>query len=218
MGSEKVLLSVPTQGGCCHAAGSLAFGPDGNLYFSTGDDTNPFASQGYAPIDERSGRSVWDAQRSASNTMDLRGKILRITPRDDGRYTVPPGNLFPSGGGRPEIYAMGLEIPFASRSIRRPAGSTSATSAPTPRARAPPADRADTTRSTARGRPATTDGPTASPTTSRTSTMTSTRDFRVRPSTALRRLTTRPTTPAASRCRLPRGPYCGIPTTTLPPR
>jgi cytochrome c len=110
--SEQVLLSVPTQGGCCHAAGSLAFGPDGNLYFSTGDDTNSFASQGYAPIDERSGRAVWDAQRSASNTMDLRGKILRITPRDDGGYTVPAGNLFPSGGGRPEIYAMGLRNPF----------------------------------------------------------------------------------------------------------
>jgi glucose/arabinose dehydrogenase len=111
--SESVLLSIPTQGDCCHEAGSLAFGPDGNLYLSTGDDTNPYDSEGYAPIDERSGRAVWDAQKSASNTMDLRGKILRIRPRADGGYTVPSGNLFPAGGGgRPEIYAMGLRNPF----------------------------------------------------------------------------------------------------------
>ena len=111
-GSEQVLLSVPTQGDCCHAAGALAFGPDGTLYFSTGDDTNPFDSQGYAPIDERSGRTSWDAQRSAGNTMDLRGKILRITPLAAGGYSIPPGNLFPNGGGRPEIYAMGMRNPF----------------------------------------------------------------------------------------------------------
>ncbi len=111
--SEEVLLSFITLGGCCHEAGSLAFGPDGNLYFSTGDDTNGFASQGYAPIDERLGRARWDAQKSASNTMDLRGKILRITPQDAGGYAVPAGNLFPGGiGGRPEIYVMGLRNPF----------------------------------------------------------------------------------------------------------
>ena len=111
-GSEQVLLSVPMHGGCCHAAGSLAFGPDGTLYFSTGDDTDPFESQGYAPIDERSGRAAWDAQRSAGNTMDLRGKILRIRPLADGGYSIPPGNLFPDVGGRPEIYAMGMRNPF----------------------------------------------------------------------------------------------------------
>src|SRR5204863_2796075 len=69
-------------------------------------------SQGYAPIDERSGRTSWDAQRSAGNTMDLRGKILRITPLAAGGYSIPPGNLFPNGGGRPEIYAMGMRNPF----------------------------------------------------------------------------------------------------------
>ena len=111
-GSERTLLSFLADGDCCHAAGSLAFGPDGDLYLSTGDDTRPFESDGYAPIDERPGRRGWDAQRSASNTMDLRGKILRITPRAGGDYTVPPDNLFPLGGGRPEIYAMGLRNPF----------------------------------------------------------------------------------------------------------
>jgi cytochrome c len=112
LGSERVLLSFLTDGDCCHAAGSLAFGPEGDLYFSTGDDTNPHQSDGYAPIDERTGRSGYDAQRSAGNTMDLRGKILRIRPRAEGDYSVPPDNLFPLGGGRPEIYAMGLRNPF----------------------------------------------------------------------------------------------------------
>jgi len=111
-GLERLLLSFLADGDCCHAAGSLAFGPDRNLYFSTGDDTNPFSAAGYAPIDERPGRVAWDAQRSASNTMDLRGKILRITPGQDGDYAIPPGNLFPFGGGRPEIYAMGMRNPF----------------------------------------------------------------------------------------------------------
>src|SRR5829696_2406499 len=112
-GSEQVLLSVPTQGGCCHAAGSLAFGPDGSLYLSTGDDTHWEGAEGYAPIDERPGREILDAQRSSGNTMDLRGKILRIRPGAEGGYTIPEDNLFPGGsGGRPEIYAMGMRNPF----------------------------------------------------------------------------------------------------------
>ncbi|MGH7497203.1 MAG: ThuA domain-containing protein [bacterium] len=115
MGSEKVLLEIPTQREqCCHSAGSLAFGPEGNLFISTGDNTNPFESDGYAPIDERAARSAWDAQKSSSNTHDLRGKVLRITPQESGAYSIPAGNLFPSDGsvGRPEIYVMGCRNPF----------------------------------------------------------------------------------------------------------
>ncbi len=115
MGTEMVLLQIPTQRDeCCHSAGSLTFGPDGSLYISTGDNTNPFDSDGYAPIDERAGRSAWDAQKSSSNRNDLRGKILRITPQSNGTYTVPTGNLFPQNGsnGRPEVYVMGCRNPF----------------------------------------------------------------------------------------------------------
>ncbi len=115
MNSEKILLVIPNQREqCCHSAGSLAFGPDGNLFISTGDNTNPFESGGYAPIDERPGRSHWDAQKSASNTNDLRGKILRITPQADGTYTIPEGNLFPPNDStsRPEIFIMGCRNPF----------------------------------------------------------------------------------------------------------
>ena len=66
-----------------------------------------------------------DARRTAQNTGDLRGKLLRIKVKEGdiapaeanafgGAYTVPAGNLFPVGTARtrPEIYAMGFRNPF----------------------------------------------------------------------------------------------------------
>ncbi|HAB16233.1 MAG TPA: PQQ-dependent sugar dehydrogenase [Verrucomicrobiota bacterium] len=99
---------------CCHVGGSLAFDPQGNLYISIGDNTNPFDSDGFSPNDPRPGRYPWDAQRSAANANSLVGKILRIRPKAEGGYTIPAGNLFPPGtpGTRPEIYVMGNRNPF----------------------------------------------------------------------------------------------------------
>ena len=115
MDSEKILLKIPTQREqCCHSAGSLEFGPEGHLFISVGDNTNPHASNGFNPIDERPGRGPWDAQKSSANMNDLRGKVLRIQPEADGTYTIPDGNLFAKDGseGRPEIYVMGCRNPF----------------------------------------------------------------------------------------------------------
>ena len=113
--SEKIVLKVAGEfEASAHHGGSLAWDKEGNLFLSTGDNTNPFPSNGYAPIDERPDHLTLDAQRSAANTNDLRGKVLRIHPQSDGTYTVPDGNLFPKGTAqtRPEIYTMGLRNPY----------------------------------------------------------------------------------------------------------
>ena len=138
MASERVLLRIPHQRLiCCHSAGSLAFGPSGDLYISTGDDTTPFETSSYAPLDDdvlrenvpgdptNDANRAYDARRTSGNTNDLRGKILRIVPKDDptgppgpgNTYDIPVGNLFPPFDSdpertRPEIYTMGHRNPF----------------------------------------------------------------------------------------------------------
>ncbi|GAA4441135.1 hypothetical protein GCM10023188_39290 [Pontibacter saemangeumensis] len=114
LSSEKILLQFPVLRQCCHSGGALEFAPDGNLYISVGDNTVASTSDGYAPLDERPGKLISDAQKSAANSSDLRGKILRIKPTPDGTYSIPDGNLFPKDGskGRPEIYTMGNRNPF----------------------------------------------------------------------------------------------------------
>lgn len=109
-GSEEILLRVPSARSN-HEGGDLEFGPDGTLYLSIGDNTNPFGdTNGYAPLDKREGQILFDAERTAQNPSDLRGSILRLRP--DG--SPAPGNLYSSDGsnGRPEIYVKGTRNPF----------------------------------------------------------------------------------------------------------
>jgi hypothetical protein len=122
----EILRYARVQNGIYHAGGGMAFDDKGNLLVSTGDDTNPHdaPNDGYGAI-------YWkepgkDAQKSAANTNDLRGKILRIHPEAaavNGKYyTIPAGNfkeVFSSfytaadlAKVRPEIYAMGLRNPY----------------------------------------------------------------------------------------------------------
>lgn len=122
------LLKIPrVTGARYHAAGGMAWDGNDNLIIGTGDDTNPHG----APNDGF-GAIYWkeagkDAQKSAANTNDLRGKVLRIHPVEtavDGKYyTIPAGNLkevyaslWPNQADkdkvRPEILAMGARNPF----------------------------------------------------------------------------------------------------------
>ncbi|ONI89869.1 glycosyl hydrolase [Actinosynnema sp. ALI-1.44] len=114
-GSARTVIEVPTSRGlCCHVGGDIDFDAAGNLYLTTGDDSNPFVD-GYAPLDDRPTRNpAVDAQRSAANSNDLRGKLLRIKVNADGSYGIPAGNMFAPGTAntRPEIYAMGFRNPF----------------------------------------------------------------------------------------------------------
>lgn len=93
-----------------HMGGAMFMDAKGDLYVGNGDNChwNPGL-----PIDTRPGRKSWDAFRSAANSRDLRGKILRIHPLPEGGYRIPEGNLFPGGkDGAPEIFAMGIRNPF----------------------------------------------------------------------------------------------------------
>ena len=110
---ERKLLEVKFDKGCCHTGGSIAFDGAGHLFVSYGDNTNPFIAGNFAPIDPTPEKFRADALRSAGNTNDLRGKILRITPTPEGTYTIPAGNLFANAAdGRPEIYVMGDRNPY----------------------------------------------------------------------------------------------------------
>jgi glucose/arabinose dehydrogenase/PKD repeat protein/type 1 glutamine amidotransferase len=120
--SEVVLLDVPARrlpDEPGHTGGGLVVDHEsGDLYLGVGDDVNPHSepSGGYAPLSEREG-TFHDARETSANTNDLRGKILRIHPEDDGTYSIPEGNLFPEAEDTddktlPEIYAMGFRNPF----------------------------------------------------------------------------------------------------------
>ena len=67
--SSRSLAGRPTQRNtCCHAGGDIDFDAAGNLYLATGDNTNPFESDGYAPLDERAGRQPTTTRSAAPAT------------------------------------------------------------------------------------------------------------------------------------------------------
>jgi glucose/arabinose dehydrogenase len=82
-----------------HNGGMMQFGPDGYLYASIGDGG---ADPPTVPVG-----------RHGQTLGDLFGTIIRIDPRADAPYGIPPGNPFVSvEGARPEIVAYGLRNPW----------------------------------------------------------------------------------------------------------
>lgn len=112
-GSEVILLKIPwEQPDGEHFGGGMCWDLDGNLLLSVGGDSAPTA---YAPLPfTNEGGRGQDSGRTAGNTNDLRGSIIRIKPQPDGSYSIPPGNLFPMDHPktRPEIYIMGNRNPW----------------------------------------------------------------------------------------------------------
>jgi hypothetical protein len=92
------LLVIPHPGESNHNGGQLQFGPDGDLYVSTGD-----------------GGGADDQHHNAQSLSSLLGKILRIDPDPGGvlPYRTPAGNPFP-GSPAPfdTIWSYGLRNPF----------------------------------------------------------------------------------------------------------
>lgn len=111
--NEKIVLTLPwEQPDGQHFGGGMTWDKEGNLYLSIGADSHPTQ---YSPLPfENEGGRGEDEARTAGNTNDLRGTIIRITPQPDGTYSIPDGNLFAQGTPNtlPEIYVMGNRNPW----------------------------------------------------------------------------------------------------------
>lgn len=92
--STRLLLRV-RQPYANHNGGHIAFGPDGYLYLGLGD-----------------GGNAGDPHGHAQDPASLLGKLLRLDVSGPADYAVPRDNPYDKGGGRPEIWALGLRNPW----------------------------------------------------------------------------------------------------------
>ncbi len=98
--SRRALLSIPHPQDDNHNGGQLQFGPEDNLFISTGD-----------------GGGGNDQYHQSQDLTTLLGKLLRIDPEPPAGggqpYTVPAGNPFSGAApGADEIWGYGLRNPF----------------------------------------------------------------------------------------------------------
>jgi glucose/arabinose dehydrogenase len=94
--ASRVVLLTIGQSTLYHKGGCIAFGPDGYLYISLGEDTSP---------------------SNAQSLTSLKGKVLRIDVDNPGgglQYGIPADNPFKgnTSGYREEIYAYGFRNPW----------------------------------------------------------------------------------------------------------
>jgi len=107
--SLRVLLTIPYEPDANHYGGQLQFGPEGDLFVSTGDGGFGHGS---------------DEHHNAQDLGRLQGKLLRIDPLPAGAlpYTVPADNPFASAPAPFDaIWSYGLRNPYRF-SIDAPSG------------------------------------------------------------------------------------------------
>jgi glucose/arabinose dehydrogenase len=92
--SAKLILTID-QRYSNHQGGLNLFGPDGMLYIGLGD-----------------GGSQGDPHGNGQNRNVLLGKLLRINVDRGDPYQIPAANPYAKGGGRGEIWALGLRNPW----------------------------------------------------------------------------------------------------------
>jgi glucose/arabinose dehydrogenase len=92
--SARLILAID-QRYSNHQGGLNLFGPDGMLYIGMGD-----------------GGSQGDPHGNGQNRTVLLGKLLRINVDRGDPYLIPAGNPYANGGGRGEIWAIGLRNPW----------------------------------------------------------------------------------------------------------
>ncbi len=93
--TEKLILAIPHPNRNNHNGGFITFGPGGFLYIGTGD-----------------GGGGGDPDNNAQNTNSLLGKLLRIDVTKGDPYATPNDNPYKNGGGKPEIWTVGLRNPW----------------------------------------------------------------------------------------------------------
>jgi glucose/arabinose dehydrogenase len=101
VGTSLLIMSIDHPGQSNHNGGKLNFGPDGYLYFATGD-----------------GGGGNDASNNAQTGTVLLGKMIRIDVNDPvaqafGNYVIPSDNPYTSDPAiLDEIWNLGLRNPF----------------------------------------------------------------------------------------------------------